>query len=664
MAQTPMSASPPEGGAGDPAPGAPPRSEQFAQYARENSDPSRQAELFLQAAHLSEEAEKNPERAAQFYREALAADPHQQTALVALERIYLRNSDWRSLYQILGLHADVMDSLERGQARAEIFRKMARLAAERLGETELACVCYENLLDNCPGEPEAIRYLMGRYEQTQDWASLEALLSSQAEQVADPVERAELLRILADGLRYAAGRAEEAIEAYRGALEADPSNRGAFRGLAGTLDAAGRREDIRDLFARRERALSEEPAGPDRDEELFAARMELAALLAAGPPENRKMAQQLLEAAASLKPQDPRILDREAELWMEAGDFIRAARAFENLLAAPNLPAARRSDALLALAQLSAARLGETDRARRYLQEIFQLHRREPLSANLYAAQHLMAEICFDQRSMEQARTLFSALLEKTASEERQSVCEYHLRLAQVEEALGARDDALGHLEAVLAVSSRFGRALRDRARILFDLRRWDQALPAQLAHLAALPSGAGGTELDEALLRLARIYEELGDYDKSLRRYEEVLARNPDYLEAREGLGRAFRHQGRASDALAVFEALVELYAATPDRRAYGRAAEQLAGLYEEQGERGKAKEFYEAALLRDDTLLVSHERLAILCEQELRWGAARDHFTRLLSLLPPHTPGGLRDQIARSLERAERNAFLEEHG
>lgn len=642
-----------------------PRWEQFADYARKSTDEHRRSELFLQAANLCEDTDGDPTQAAALYREALEANPHESVALLALERIYLHECDWTSLYLVYGLHAEALEAENRKTARAELLGKMARLARERLSEKELAAVCYENLLDATPGDPEAIRFLLTRHQESGDHESIERVLSVQITRVPDASERSEMQRILAETIAREEHRAQEAARYFGEACESDPLNHGAFQGLLGTLHGVSDPSAHVDLFARREKALAALPVNPNVENALFDVRLRLFDLLWAGGPMAQDRARKVLDAAASLRPHDPDLLLREAELHVCNGEFERGARTYGAL--SEKLPegSEQHTQVLFSLAEILRGRLGRPEEARGHLRSLMASGGMID-EAHVRRAGRILAEIELDGGNQAAAYQLFCGLLAETDPEETSTVCEYELQLAALAEDLGRDEEALERYQRVLGLFPRFRKALRESARIYSQLGKWQQALKMEFEFFQALPEHQQGTrEGNRARLRLARIYRELGDLERASEHFRELEGLDPDEFDdavaVKHEIALLHQNRGQTNEAAQHWRELQRYYKEAGDDSGWASAAQQLGKIAELEGRKDEAGELYAAAIDRDPALPEARKALAAILESQSRWNDAREHYSWLLDHPAPGASDADKAELARALDRCDRHAFFE---
>src|SRR5690606_34552764 len=82
---------------------------------------------------------------------------------------------WRQLIELLGKEAATLPPDEKRAKQSE----MARLAAERLGDTRLAIELNNRILVEWPDAPETLAALAGLYEREKRWHALAEILHRQ-----------------------------------------------------------------------------------------------------------------------------------------------------------------------------------------------------------------------------------------------------------------------------------------------------------------------------------------------------------------------------------------------------------------------------------------------------------------------------------------------------
>jgi len=126
------------------------------QEAELTSSSSRRAELHCASARVARDRLQDPERAAEFYLQALVEEPGDVEALETLRDTYRRPGAWRDLARLLG------QRLGHGGDAAELIpllHELARLQRARLDEPEGAAATLGQVLELSPGDREAVEAL-------------------------------------------------------------------------------------------------------------------------------------------------------------------------------------------------------------------------------------------------------------------------------------------------------------------------------------------------------------------------------------------------------------------------------------------------------------------------------------------------------------------------
>ncbi|MCC6747300.1 MAG: tetratricopeptide repeat protein [Deltaproteobacteria bacterium] len=557
-------------------------------------------ELQLRRAALLDEELGRPEEAVAIYRDILAASPSEPYAFAALEAILRREQRYAELALLVRKAAD--DAT--GPRRVAFLRQLGELYSRHLGQPDQAVEVYSRLLLEEPGERAAGRDLYRVALEADDRSTLLEVLEARLEGAHDAGERAGLALRLAE-LHAAAGRLDRADELLGSACRSDS-------GAAAT-------EEARELLARRCFA---------RGEYGEAARL-LEELLPASPAEGRRL---LLAELARLYEGPLGDPERGEEYWSEltAQDpgHRGAAWALES-------HAARRRD--LGALTASNARLGELSvqpmrradflsRAALFAElteerggDASGLYR-AALDADPTAVEPLVALLGRDEVDAEERATLLERLASRLPVAQRSQM---HVPLAVAYEAAGRLQDAQREVTLALdldrddlpalLVLHRLTRAAGDvsmEARTALRLAElWPDAearanwyrRAAVLMHQARdLPNAAlvlrrllGLDPQDErAFEDLRKICEDLGDHEgrvallgHRLRYADQRSERERLHLErARLRLEVVGDRRGAAKDYLAVLEL---------DEK-HGEALQQLARLYDEDGQLSRAASYY----------------------------------------------------------------------
>lgn len=397
------------------------------------------------------------------------------------------------------------------------------------------------------------------------WADLVDLLEARAAQLSDPVARAHALVEIGILCRDRVGAVNDALFAWRAALQADPHNAEAAVALEALLAREGRWRELAELLAWQVETARDDAQG-------IAARTRLAEVLHDRLGDGRAAAA-ALRPVLDLRPDHVPTLDRLCALYRELEDWGACAEVMGReawLLADPDERLVARCDVARLLDEKLDDPHGAFDWYGSALEE-------QPSAPGLRSIVGRLAERT--GRHTEYARILQLAAGVLTDASQRRDVLR---ELARVQwEHLEDPSGAEATLEALLAEAPADHAALAALDALLLAQARWP-ALAEVLARRAAL---AGGDARADLCCRLGQLYESyLSDLPRAVERYREALQVSPEHPRA---LARLEAIHLAAGD----WSALFEIYgrraaAAAPAERA--RLHARMARLAEELVERG----------------------------------------------------------------------------
>ncbi len=203
-------------------------------------DADKRRALYERIGTLHEEVLSQPDHAIEAWRARLADDPADSAALAALERLYERTERWRDLVGVL--HSRQLATEDGGERRRTMTRAAEVLAA-RLADVSEATLAWRAVLDEFGPERPTLAALEDLYELAERWADLAETLEvdlSLADEVAD---RLPLWTRLGDVRRLHQDDRPGALEAYREALQLDPTSDRCRKALEALLDRADARRE-------------------------------------------------------------------------------------------------------------------------------------------------------------------------------------------------------------------------------------------------------------------------------------------------------------------------------------------------------------------------------------------------------------------------------------
>ncbi|MBL9101954.1 MAG: hypothetical protein JNL82_13405 [Myxococcales bacterium] len=155
-------------------------------------DPEHAALLLTRLADMFSDKLKQPAEAVQIWAEVARKVPSHERANAALRAAYVDAGRWDdlvALYEsqgrlgdVLGVLYEAADKLESSDEKFALYRRVATLARDRLGEPERGRVALEHMLALQPGNQLVARELLPIYREQGDWARVltiyEVLLAS------------------------------------------------------------------------------------------------------------------------------------------------------------------------------------------------------------------------------------------------------------------------------------------------------------------------------------------------------------------------------------------------------------------------------------------------------------------------------------------------------
>ncbi|MGK4007849.1 tetratricopeptide repeat protein [Sorangium sp. So ce1036] len=178
--------------------------------------------LYERIGTLYETVLDDPAKAIEAWQARLGDDPEDMGALVSLERLYERTSQWRELVAVL--RSEQQLTLEDPDERRRSMTKAAETLAQKLADVPEAIGAWRLVLDEFGPERPTLAALAALYELDERWVDLAETLETDLSLAAETSARLDLLARLGDVRRLHQGDAAGALDAYRQALSLDPSN--------------------------------------------------------------------------------------------------------------------------------------------------------------------------------------------------------------------------------------------------------------------------------------------------------------------------------------------------------------------------------------------------------------------------------------------------------
>jgi tetratricopeptide (TPR) repeat protein len=582
-------------------------------------DRGRRVWLYGQLGTIRQKLGELP-KAREAFLAALQLDPKSLIALRGLAEVARQLSDPQRLAQALEALAELSPSpIDRRESR----RELAEVAAKQLNNPAKAVECYQLVLEESPGDREALVGLSEALEGGGDTAGLVGALERRLSMAKRDEER-YALALRTTALREQLAKSahdpvlrkqqlERAFELGAIALGHEPEGQQeALAAYARVAEELGRWSELAEATCRMARRLDD----PQRSGWMFRKAAKLSALRLSDPrgavaayqeaveiaPDDRQSWQELVPLASELRDPDLEERARRAllQLAKSAADRVKAALALGKHLFDRD-KVAEAIDALV-LAR-SEARGPQKNDAITLLRQAYERSERWAELAEVFGVM-VKKGICEDPRQ---------------TSIERALILEQHL---------SRHDQALEVLRRLHEEEPSDQRVTHQLERLLSHTRRWTELV--QLYESEANRRGRGGVDSLVLLGRLAR--DQLDDPKLAAQALERAVALNPTGSEALEHLKDVYQRSERWPKLLDTLRLEIGLVKDAQKREQLLRAAAELAE--EKLGDLATAERFYAeiVGLAPHDKTLV--QALARVQEGRGEWGGLAEALGRELGL------------------------------
>ena len=620
----------------------------------------------------------NSQEAENLWRRAAEQDPRERQSLENLAALLEEQQRWDDLLVALEKIYERCDELTE---RKEVRTRIARLQEEKLNRPELAIESYRRILELDGRDQSAIDALVRLFQQTQRWRDLIFILQRAADQSEDSATRVGYLFRVAAIWESELGDDEQAIEAYRRVLEADPKHLESVLALERIYTKLDRWHELLGVFE------IEVDLVPERDdkikihhkmasiwEERFADLQKAISchekILQLDP--GNLAALKALERLVSHQGDYPRLIDlyqrhlelaqgaekveiylAMGEVWhMELSRVDKAEEAFGQALKID--PKSR--PAMHALGQLY-EKSGNWFNALEMLRGEAELCGAGPEAVDLY---YRMGKINEDMLLDSQAaRAAYSRALEidpaylpaikalkliyylekdyerylemmiqeaeHTEDNEEKTRLFYEIGKF-LQEQYEDSGRAAEYYQEALTRTPDFLPAAKPLADIYFRTEQWDKAEAVMEVVVNGLDRNKEARELCRQHYRLGYITEKLNKADKALEHYRQSYELDPTYLPALEGLGNALIRAEKWEEAFRIYQTILI-------HHRDGLADAEVAELYWQLGDINfhmtkidQAIANFRKALEIDDTHLASMQYLWRIYEEQGAWEEAYD--------------------------------------
>jgi tetratricopeptide (TPR) repeat protein len=544
----------------------------------EAEHPVAAARLWHQIGRWHRDHLDGADAAAAMLDRAVQLDPSEIEAVSELVVLRRQVGPPAELARALARCADLeLDPLLRAEVRAEL----GELEESALGRADDAIDSYERALADDPGCRPAAQALRRLVRATGDWDRLASVLARHAAALGDDAPRAELADLhseLGEVLASHLGRTDDAIAAFKTALELDARNAGALQGLKQIYRASGQRETYLETVE----AELDASASPDP-----ASYAELAAEWEAR--ERLDRAAGAWEKVLAIDPRNQQAHQGLARVFRQLGRWVALAAACRSHLKV--VEGGARVPVLLDMASVLESGLGDVEGAIRACQEVLTLEAENP--AALDALARLNERVGRWNEALE-ALARLKGKDERERADLRQRAGRIHASRGELASALTCLEEAISLDPRNAAAHAGIGRVQRERGD--FALATHHLVRAAQLS--------AGPADAVRCLIEAAEVYrDELSDQGKARECLERALELEPEHKDTKAALSELLTGSGNWTALWPHLEQMVEKIQRDPDavpverREVFARAARCAL----EIGEGARSLELYDLALAAD---------------------------------------------------------------
>ncbi len=508
------------------------------------------AKLHLEMGTLFEEHFARTDKAMYHYQQAVRLDASLVPALQAARRIYRNTGDWPMVCRLLEAE---LKATSGAKARFELLLNLSQIQSGRLHDLPGAAQSLQEGLAVRPGDLRALEALAAVYASS-DW------------QQEGGRQQAAKLYVQIAQIHRTSKEPEKSVANLQRALNADPSNREAFRLLEDVYRRAKKFQELEALYRQRlERAGGAE---------VIDLQMKRAALLEEHLGD-RTEAIRCYEAILPHEPPGGPAAGMLAELYQAEGEHEKLARLMEaELEVIDDVP--RRIQRLMELALLYRDDLADEDKAGIYLHNVLQMDPNHPEALSYYR-EHFRAKGDYRGLADLMAFSIDGAIESRMR---RSSIVAQLKELAEIsEQQLGDLHRATDCWRRIQEVDPTQLESRDEMHRLAKKERMWASLLAALERDLQM---AATREEQLESLLRMGQAYHEKGiDPLRGIEVLEEVLRGRPGDWTALTLLRDLYDRDGNLEGLASVYRRQLDISYDPPDRLAILRS---LAALYHDR--------------------------------------------------------------------------------
>jgi tetratricopeptide (TPR) repeat protein len=544
--------------------------------------PRQKINLLERMAGIHEEEFLDHAKAAATLERVLEVDPAHLAALTSLVRHYRALDRWED---VVAAYERQLKIVTEDKPRIDALLALGRVLIEQVGSPQRAQKALERVLEIDPNHGGALESLANVRAATGDAEAALAAVEALAAKADKPEQKSDLW-VRAAKMLEEKGDKDGAIERYKAALDALPSNTGAAHALRAAYLARGDAASAVELIARE----IETNDGKIAKGRLYG---EMAVLLR----DKLKDTPRAADAAKKAIDFDPTSLFGHVvtgDIAYEAGRFVESSKAFE--VVASRLDALPKADAHRVVVRYieSLSKVGSLEKAVGVVEALLAAAPDSP-DAHLNAAR-----VYLDAGEAKRSVKLFEELLERF--DERLGMkmrSEALLGLGTARYKLGQHDDAIAPLAEAADLDPESNAPIEVLAKVYEEKGNWEELVRIKTRRLDSLT----GETRTTVLLEIGDIYsQKLSDRTRASKSYIAALDERPDDRRVLTKLMQLYSEEKDWSRLVDVVLKLASMVSDNKQKAKYLHTAAIVAG--RQMGELERAAKFYDEVLELDPTL------------------------------------------------------------
>ncbi len=576
------------------------------------TEPDERVKQLLEAAAIWKEPVGEYDRAVEVFSRILAIEPSHLFAFQEIEKLHTLAERWEPLIEC---YLARLEATEEKSDRSDLLRRIARVFEKHLEDENQAFDALVTAFSEDFADDETAAYLERLAQTTQRWAELITTTNEWLQQQTEDKDKIRLCLRLGKWYGENLGRPEYAQPYYAQITQLDPHNAQVLRQMAHIYRQGAQWQKMAETL---QQALNVAVANDDRKVIL----VDLGQLLDKHMQE-REQAVNYFRRALEVDPYYLPALDALERIYTEASENEELALMLNRKVKALREPA----DVAVVqqrLGELYESKLSNWEKAGEAYRAVLAYD-----SASLPALRGLQ-RVCETLQDWTELVSVLERQLDVVETE--RARVEVLLKLAQIQEEQFLKADvAAEKLERVLEMDPTVLPAYTALERCYRRLKQWREFISTCERHISEVGDVNTKADLHE---QIARVYsDELGELDRAIDSYQNIVDLDDTRLPALEALARLHEKQGDTARSIEVMIRVADLTADGGQRvEMYYRIGKALD---EKLSDRVQARERFEMALDLDPTHLPTISALRTIATEESDW----DNVARYLEQEQQHT-------------------------